>query len=194
MALSLKQIQENVEEIFRLYQQYGSEDYGENVSQLMHMMQAAQHAKLEGAVDEMVIAAFLHDIGHFIESENTMDIYGNHAHDQLGGAYLIGLGFNERMARLVSSHVLAKRYLTFKDSNYYETLSEASKITLQYQGGPMNADEAILFEADPLKDLYIKIRYWDDLGKTPEIEVTSDELNQMRALIIAYLLKQESQT
>ena len=57
-----------VSEIFNLYTRYGSSDYiGEPVSQLEHMCQAAQMAASEGADDEMVLAAFFHDIGHLCE-------------------------------------------------------------------------------------------------------------------------------
>jgi predicted HD phosphohydrolase len=41
---------------------------------------------------------------------------------------------------------MAKRYLCFKDQNYHNNLSEASKVTLTYQGGRMEVDEALIFE------------------------------------------------
>jgi predicted HD phosphohydrolase len=47
-------------------------------------------------------------------------------------------------------------------------LSEASKATLDLQGGRMNDEEAIAFEKDPLFDLKIKLRYWDDEAKSTE--------------------------
>ena len=50
------------------------------------------------------------------------------------------------MAHLVEGHVLAKRYLCFKDPEYYSKLSPASKTTLEFQGGFMAAEEAKMFE------------------------------------------------
>ena len=67
-------------EIIHLYSIYGGEEYsGEKVSQLEHMVQSAQLAKAEGFNDEVVLAAFLHDIGHIAEKvtdENSMSSYG----------------------------------------------------------------------------------------------------------------------
>ena len=61
-------IEESVNEIFGLYQKYGDEDYiGEPVSQVEHMCQAAQLAEAEGYPEEVILAAFFHDIGHFCE-------------------------------------------------------------------------------------------------------------------------------
>lgn len=187
MGLNEKQIMTNVEEVFALYDRFGAEEYGENVSQLMHMMQSANYAAREGASDDLVIAAFLHDIGHFLENTEDMDGYGKQDHDLLGGAYLIRMGFSSRIASLVSSHVMVKRYLTYKDPDYYEHLSEASRITLKFQGGPMNATEAREFEANPMKEDFIKIRVWDDLGKDVGVPVLAEDLAKMKALITNHL-------
>jgi hypothetical protein len=72
-----KQAERIAEEIIDLYTLYGEEEYsGEKVSQLEHMVQAAQLAKAEGYNDEVVLAAFLHDVGHIAEKiteSNAMD-------------------------------------------------------------------------------------------------------------------------
>jgi predicted HD phosphohydrolase len=91
----------------------------------------------EGFDDEVVLAAFFHDIGHLCaEGAENMGGYGVVSHERLGADYLRRAGFSERMARLVEYHVEAKRYLTF-GAGYYERLSEASRRTLEYQGGVM---------------------------------------------------------
>lgn len=189
MHLHKSEIIAKVDEIFNMYAKYGNEEYGENVTQLMHMMQSANCAIKEGASNEMVIAAFLHDIGHFLEGKEDMGGYGRQDHDHLGAEYLLKSGFPERLAKLVNSHVATKRYLTFKDKDYLNELSEASKITLKFQGGPMNAAEALAFEADPMKELYIKIRLWDDLGKEIGLLVTEDELINIKQRLTAYLME-----
>ena len=55
-------------EIMFLYERYGHEDYiGEPVSQIEHMCQCAKLAELAGADADVILAAFLHDIGHLCE-------------------------------------------------------------------------------------------------------------------------------
>lgn len=183
-----QQVQDIVDQIFGLYETLGGEEYGESVSMTMHMMQCAQLALQAGETDEVVIAAFLHDIGHFLEDEEKMDIYGTQNHDDLGGRFLVDLGFPQRMADLVSSHVAAKKYLVFAEPAYYEELSEVSKITLEFQGGKMTAEEAAEFEKDPLLPLYVKIRKWDDLGKDADKPVLAEEIQLMKAMTYNYLM------
>jgi 2-amino-1-hydroxyethylphosphonate dioxygenase (glycine-forming) len=164
--------QEITEEIFALYEKHGAEDYiGEPVSQLEHMAQSAMLAARQGFDEEVILAAFFHDIGHFLSSEETrqMDGYGVMSHEKVGADYLRQKGFPERVAKLVESHVQAKRYLTYKHPDYYTRLSEASKKTLEFQGGRMTAEEAKAFENDALFELSIRMRQWDELAKEENI-------------------------
>ncbi len=164
-----KTVDQRVEEVFLLFNKFGNTDYiGEAVSQLEHGCQAAQRAQNEGYSDEVILAALFHDIGHLCEMNGDkpkMDCYGIMEHEKLGADFLRGRGFSENMAKLVQSHVSAKRYLCFKDQEYYGSLSEASKHTLEYQGGAMGKEEASKFEKDPLFKTMIRMRNWDDLAK-----------------------------
>lgn len=177
---------QTVNEIFSLYEMYGKEDYiGEAVSQLEHMCQAAQLAEAEGYDDEVILAAFFHDIGHLCENimeTNSMQGFGVADHELIAGNYLRTKGFSEKIARLVESHVQAKRYLTGKIPGYYEQLSDASKATLELQGGVMNETEMELFEQDHLHLLFIKIREWDDKAKLQNIPLPSLEKYRQKAL------------
>ena len=83
----------------------------------------------------------------------------------MGASWLRLRGFDETCARMVEGHVLAKRWLVAKDPSYVDGLSDASKVTLVYQGGAMTEEEAKLFEADPLFDQIIALRKWDDGAK-----------------------------
>ena len=174
-----------VDEIFSLYENYGAADYiGEPVSQIEHMCQAAQLAEAEGYDDEVILASFFHDIGHLCEhiyETKQMDGYGVMDHESLGSQYLREKGFSEKIARLVESHVPAKRYLTFKYPEYYTKLSEASKATLDKQGGRMDDVEATQFEADNLYLLFIKIREWDDKAKIEKVPLPSLEIYKQMA-------------
>jgi phosphonate degradation associated HDIG domain protein len=190
------QIEQVVEEVFSLYEQFGNEEYhGEPVSQLEHMSQSAELAINGGHTDEVILAAFFHDIGHICvqkNTNNTMGEFGIKSHEKIGADFLRSKGFPENIARLVENHVQAKRYLTFSNPSYYAGLSEASKQTLEFQGGVMTASEAKAFEEDPLFELSILMRRWDELGKEMNIPVidlallrekTARVLNHARALI-----------
>jgi phosphonate degradation associated HDIG domain protein len=178
-----------VNEVFSLYEKYGDEDYiGEPVSQLEHMSQAAALAEDEGYDDEVILAAFFHDIGHLCAGEGeaeSMDGMGNVDHEKLGADYLLERGFSERLANLVQGHVLAKRYLTYKYPEYYNKLSDASKATLEFQGSRMSKEEADEFELDPDADLIIRLRYWDDIAK--ETDVPVDNIAHLKELALAHL-------
>jgi len=157
------------DEIYGLYKSYGGEEYaGEKVTQLEHMVQAAQLAEEEGYDEEVILAAFLHDVGHISEAangDNEMDGYGIKDHEAIGAEFLREKGFSKKVARLVESHVEAKRYLTVREPGYYDQLSDASRRTLEYQGGPMTEEEAAAFEQYPLFGLIVKMRKWDEQAK-----------------------------
>lgn len=181
-------------DIIELYKNFGSNEYaGEKVTQLEHMVQAAALAKQGGYDDEMILAAFLHDVGHICvasyNTNNNMGGYGVINHEKIGGQFLRNRGFSERIARLVENHVSAKRYLTFKFPEYYEGLSEASKKTLEYQGGRMNPDEAVLFENDPLCEDFIEMRRWDELAKEENLPL-SLSLDYFCQLMCNHLVQQ----
>ncbi|QXI38260.1 phosphonate degradation HD-domain oxygenase [Pseudomonas xantholysinigenes] len=177
---------QTIEQIFTLYQRHGSADYiGEAITQLEHMSQAAQLAMAEGYDDEVVLAAFFHDIGHLCaEGQASMGGYGVVSHERLGADYLRQAGFSERMARLVQYHVEAKRYLTLRQPGYYERLSEASRRTLGYQGGVMSEVEADAFEGDPLFAVSLRMREWDELAKEVGVEVMDLMVLRQKALAL----------
>lgn len=180
-------------EIIALYVKFGHEDYiGEPVSQVEHMSQCAELALKQGYDDEVVLAAFFHDIGHLLEHVTEvkyMDAYGIADHEKIGAEYLLRKGFSEKIARLVNSHVAAKRYLTYANPGYYKQLSEASKKTLEFQGGVMSNEEAMAFENDDYFHLYIRLRRWDEAAKREGVPVIN--LLVIKDLIIKHLKKQE---
>jgi phosphonate degradation associated HDIG domain protein len=179
-------------EIMQFYEQHGGEEYaGEKVTQLEHMVQAAQLAEGLGYSEDVVLAAFLHDIGHICEAghtDNEMDGFGIKNHEAIGASFLARRGFSDKIAKLVGSHVAAKRYLTFRYPQYYEQLSAASKKTLEYQGGRMNAEEAAEFERDPLFELIIQMRKWDEQAKIEHQPLP--DLGHYRQLIFDHLESQ----
>lgn len=181
--------EETADTILELYQKYGGSDYiGEPVSQLEHMCQCAMLAEEEGYDEEVILAALFHDIGHFCEhfmEVEQMANYGVVDHERLGADFLRSLNFSAKIASLVQNHVEAKRYLTHHYPSYYESLSEASKQTLTFQGGVMSENEAINFESDQLFDMHLKLRRWDEKAKLENIVL--NPMNRYREMIIRHL-------
>lgn len=176
-------------EIIRIFNDKGGNDYaGEKITQLEHACQAAELAEEDGQDNEVILAAFLHDIGHLLnEDPHTEDMgdYGVKDHETVGADYLATKGFGKRLCDLVSSHVAAKRYLCAVNKRYFEQLSFASKMTLVFQGGPMSDTEVLAFEANPLKNLIIKMRTWDEQAKVENKPMP--DLAIYRTKLITYL-------
>jgi predicted HD phosphohydrolase len=118
-----------------------------------------------------------------------MDGFGVVDHEKLGADYLRSKGFSENIASLVQNHVQAKRYLTWHDPEYYQQLSEASKKTLEFQGGVMTLEEARRFEADDLFDLHIKLRRWDEKAKLEHLPVPP--LQKYKDIAVRHLKSKE---
>ena len=149
-----------------------------NITQEQHLLQTAKKAKNDTrnipnniTKEQLIIASLLHDIGHIIdyESKNSMISngieLGQLSHEKIGEKYLENLGFNSNICKLVGMHVMAKRYLVSKDETYYNKLSEASKLTLKIQGGPMTEQEIKDYENNPLFLGSLYLREYDDSGK-----------------------------
>jgi putative nucleotidyltransferase with HDIG domain len=190
MSINPKEAKRIVTEIFDHYAQYGEDAYvGEPVSLIEHMSQMAELAQSEGHVPEVILAAFFHDIGHLGLQKNNEQMagFGVKNHEQVGADYLREKGFSERLIKLVKSHVAAKRYLTYKVTEYYEKLSDASKATLVFQGGKMEPYEALMLELDPDFNMILRFRYWDDMAKVPGIAVNN--LQELKHMAIEHLLQ-----
>ena len=163
------------------------------MTQLEHMVQAAQLAAEQGYDDEVVLAAFLHDVGHICEQghgDNEMGEFGIKDHEEIGADFLKDHGFSGKVVRLVESHVAAKRYLTLKYPEYYEQLSDASRETLEYQGGRMSQEEADAFEQYPLFSLIIQMRKWDEQAKIEHKPLP--DLSHYRNMIFHHLTTQNN--
>jgi phosphonate degradation associated HDIG domain protein len=152
-----------------LFDSEGGRDYlGEQVSMAQHMLQAAAAARRAGASRELVVAAVVHDVGHFtgvLTGRELMRGSDNH-HEEVAAAWL-RRWFGRAVTEPVRLHVLAKRYLCAVDPDYREQLSEASRYTMGVQGGPMSAEEAEAFARHPYAREATELRRYDDLGKDP---------------------------
>ena len=160
-----------VEFIADIFERRGAEPYlGEQVSMSEHMLQGAVLAEAEGAPEELVAAALLHDIGHYTSEFGPMSLGDerDNYHEE-SGAMVLAPFFPSVITECVRLHVPAKRYLCATDKGYHDRLSEASKHTLMLQGGPMSAEEVKDFESNPYHREAVRVRIWDDEGKKPGV-------------------------
>lgn len=161
-----------VEFIADIFERRGAESYlGEPVTMSEHMLQGAWLAEQDGAPEELVAAALLHDIGHYTSEFGTYspdDVEDKH-HDEAGGELLAPF-FPPVIVECVRLHVSAKRYLCATDPTYFSKLSPASVHTLSLQGGPMSADEVAEFRRNPFHEEAVRVRIWDEGGKVANMK------------------------
>ena len=150
-----------------IFERRGGEEYlGEPVTMAEHMLQAATLAEQAGRDDVTIVAALLHDIGHFTSAFGTfrMDDTEDRFHEE-AGAEILERFFPTSVTDCVRQHVAAKRYLCATRPGYLQRLSEASVHSLNLQGGPMSDAEVAVFERLPNLERIIQVRYLDDAGK-----------------------------
>jgi len=171
-------------EIRDLFVRYGSDHYGEGVSLESHMVQTALLAEAEDAPPHLVVAALLHDVGHFLHPDaKAAPTRGQDLeHEALGAAWL-SRDFRPEVTAPIALHVQAKRYLCAVEPLYFDCLSAASRLSLSLQGGPMSPDEADAFVLRPGAADAVRLRRWDDLGK--DISRSDAGIEQFAELLAA---------
>jgi phosphonate degradation associated HDIG domain protein len=176
-----------VDDLFAWYRQVGANNYDEQVTQLEHALQTAENARQDGAPAAEIVAALLHDIGHFLVDEHrqhgdflTRDL----RHEDAGAAWLARF-FPTEAITPVRLHVSAKRWLCTQDARYWHGLSDASKHSLEVQGGTMSPDEIAAFEATPGWRAALALRQRDDLAKERGRQVPG--LESFRSLVVGCL-------
>ena len=178
-----------IDEIFRVFAEYGSEQYlGEQVSMTEHMLQSAHAAERDGAPPRLVAAALLHDYGHFIHDlpEDAAEHGIDTRHEEVGFGFLAE-HFGEKVAEPIRMHVAAKRYLCAVEPSYLAELSPASIHSLELQGGPYTPEEVAAFEASPYAADAVRLRRYDDVGKVPGLR--TPDLEHYRPVLEAALAR-----
>ena len=156
-----------IREILRLFDSHGHKTYGESCSQTLHAISSALHAQKDHASETIVVATFLHDVGHFIaddQQQEGLDCWGHVAHSDIGADWLAERGFPAGVYQPVRYHVLAKRYLASVKGNGAR-FSQASTQTLAQQGGRLSRAEMEQFESSQYFDDALQLRKYDDKGK-----------------------------
>ena len=174
--------------IMDLFARRGAEEYmGEPVSMAQHMEQTAACAAANNASDELVAAALLHDIGHFVGDfpidalENGVD----NVHENVAAEFLQPY-FSKSVTEPIRLHVPAKKYLCATDINYYNQLSDASKQSLEVQGGLMTKTDIEKFESNPHYREAVQLRKYDDDGKVADKVI--QPVTQYQTLLESLLL------
>ncbi len=166
------QVDNVVQQLKEIYRRRGAECYGEQVTQLSHAVSCAHLAEDDHQSDDLIIAAFLHDIGHLIDE---VDGFDSQAHDRIGAQFLTQLGFKSDVVDPIREHAQAKRYLCHRAPSYLDTLSEASLESLVFQGGVMSEEEADRFEQIERFDACVTLRRYDDQGKVKDYAFSEAE-------------------
>jgi len=163
-----------LDELRAAFARRGRDTYGEGVSQLEHALQCAACAERDGASAALIAATLLHDIGHLIHDlpQDIADHGVDTRHESLGSAFL-SRHFGPDVTEPVRLHVAAKRFLATTERGYFDLLSPASVQSLRLQGGLMSAEERARFAAERFAGDAIKLRRWDDEGKSVGAETPS---------------------
>jgi phosphonate degradation associated HDIG domain protein len=154
-------------DIEALFERHGGHAYsGAPVSQLEHALQCAQLAEDEGAGDELVTAAFLHDIGHLLQYQGGAPTQRgiDDQHQYFAVPFLRPL-LPAGVVEPIRLHVDAKRALCALEPAYHDALSPDSRRTLRLQGGVFEAEQSAAFLAKPHAREAVRLRRWDDLAK-----------------------------
>lgn len=141
---------------------------GEAVSHREHAMQCASLAERSLATPALVAACLLHDIGHLLADDPAADTASgtgsDDRHEVLGTTWL-GRLFPAAVLHPIRWHVDAKRYLVALRPAYLGELSDASRRSLAWQGGPMDTAERAHFIARPFARDALALRAFDDAAK-----------------------------
>ena len=162
----------SLDDIKSLFLTNGAERYGaEAINQLQHALQCGHLAEQAGSSNELIAAAFLHDVGHLAHDlgEDCAERGVDDAHEHRAIRILDGL-FSTEVINPIAMHVEAKRCLCAIDEGYHATLSPASVRSMELQGPTFTPDEVQEFMARPQSAEALDLRRWDDLAKDPDAE------------------------
>ena len=159
---------------------------GEELTISEHMIQTAMLAEKNKCSSDLICSSLLHDYGHFVVKDPdqlvTKQIDGNH--ETIGANYLKTF-FSNEIIEPILLHVDAKKYLA-REKKYFNSLSEASKVSLKLQGGIMSDNEAKQFEQNKNYKNAIKLRRFDEGAKRQNIKIK--DIKDYKELLISKII------
>ena len=175
-----------VDKIINKYQNNNSLYIGEKVTITEHMIQTAMLAEENQSPTSLICACLLHDYGHFIieDPDQLVSKSVDGKHEDIGFNFLKNY-FKPEVVEPIKLHVQAKRYLC-RENSYWNALSEASKVSLELQGGVMSDKETEEFTSLKFHYDAILLRKYDDEGKIPNIKMR--KIEDYRNLINSQLI------
>lgn len=171
------EMQATVDAILGLYESY--DDYvSEHRKVLEHSIQVAQLAEEEGYDDEVILAAFFHDIGYLLPSHTSES---KRSYGQIGSDYLRANGFSEKVAQVVIMQTEAHRYLAWKFPEKQLALLNSCLLAEDI----MSEKEAKTYEKNPYFFLSLKVNEWD--GNTRYSSTVHFDLDYYREIALNHL-------
>ena len=159
---------------------------GERLTISEHMIQTAMLAEKNRCSTDLICSSLLHDYGHFVVNNPNQlvanQIDGNH--EIIGANYLKSF-FSNKIIEPILLHVDAKKYLA-REKKYFNSLSEASKVSLKLQGGIMSDNEAKQFEQNKNYKNAIKLRRFDEAAKKQNIKIK--DIKDYKELLISKII------
>ena len=159
---------------------------GEELTISEHMIQTAMLAEKNKCSSDLICSSLLHDYGHFVVKDPnqlvTNQIDGNH---EIIGANYLKTFFSNKIIQPILLHVDAKKYLA-REKKYFNSLSEASKVSLKLQGGIMDDKEAKKFEQNKNYKNAIKLRRFDEGAKKQNVKIKN--IKDYKELLISKII------
>ncbi len=163
----------------------------EGMSHLDHVLQCAYFSLKEGADEECVLAALLHDLGRYWVHINSEELEGLELRDEdvEGARFLKDRGFSERVTHIVAGHIKMMRYQALVDPDGFDALPCTIHQLVAMKGGAMSKKEALSFENDPYFEDILLLHQCDVKAHMKGMKVPPLELYE--SLIVHHLAKQE---
>ena len=177
-----------IDDLTTWFSTVGKSNYDDQVTQLEHAIQSAVIASSQLENPYFTTSALLHDIGHLLLDEHSKheDFLESDLKHEEAGADWLAQYFVLEVVNPVRLHVPAKKYLCGKEPDYWSGLSDASKRSLEKQGGPMLDPELRSFEDLNGYELAVNLRRIDDLSKVKGKKIPS--MDTFKDQMIASLL------
>jgi predicted HD phosphohydrolase len=169
-----------IQDIFGLLEQHGRQRHGPaGHTLLQHAWQCGRLARRAKVPPALQLAAWLHDLGHLLTPPGRADRHEQHA------AELLQPLFGPAVSEPIILHVQAKRYLVGARRGYERVLSPMARHRLDWQGGPMSAEERSRFLDLPHATDALRLRTWDDAAHLEDWRPSSvaSALDELRRLM-----------